>query len=403
MPEIPSSKRASNIEYAIRDVVVPATELEAQGHSIIKLNIGDPIAYPGLPTPSHMVEAFSDALSQGRNGYSPSYGIPELREAIALDESKKGWNATANDVYVCHGVTEALQIVFQATLEDGDKVLAPGPHYPPYMAYPQMYGAETVEYELLSDAGWSLNFDDIESKMDDSVRLFVLINPNNPTGSVAGSDDINRLLSILAKWPNCILIADEIYDGLDFSGRQVSAASLSDSVPVLTMNGVSKVYYAPGWRIGYMAIHDPISSLAAVRDGIERILRSRLCASTPAQLGYLAGLQQDRTWMKQYSDTVKERRDVCLARISKIQGLEVQNPEGAFYMFVKLTDEKWSNDDKSFVLQLLNEQHVLVVHGSGFSSEKGKGHFRLVFLPDIDTLNIAFDRIDTFLQEHRIA
>ena len=403
MPEIPSSKRASNIEYAIRDVVVPATELEAQGHSIIKLNIGDPIAYPGLPTPFHMVEAFSDALSQGRNGYSPSYGIPELRDAIALDESKKGWNATANDVYVCHGVTEALQIVFQATLEDGDKVLAPGPHYPPYMAYPQMYGAETVEYELLSDAGWSLNFDDIESKMDDSVRLFVLINPNNPTGSVAGSDDINRLLSILAKWPNCILIADEIYDGLDFSGRQVSAASLSDSVPVLTMNGVSKVYYAPGWRIGYMAIHDPISSLAAVRDGIERILRSRLCASTPAQLGYLAGLQQDRTWMKQYSDTVKERRDVCLARISKIQGLEVQNPEGAFYMFVKLTDERWSNDDKSFVLQLLHEQHVLVVHGSGFSSEKGKGHFRLVFLPDIDTLNIAFDRIDTFLQEHRIA
>ena len=212
MPEIPSSKRASNIEYAIRDVVVPATELEAQGHSIIKLNIGDPIAYPGLPTPAHMVEAFSDALSQGRNGYSPSYGIPELRSAIAKDESEKGWNATANDVYVCHGVTEALQIVFQATLEDGDKVLAPGPHYPPYMAYPQMYGAETVEYELLSDAGWSLNFDDIESKMDESVRLFVLINPNNPTGSVAGSDDINRLLSILAKWPNCILIADEIYD-----------------------------------------------------------------------------------------------------------------------------------------------------------------------------------------------
>lgn len=402
MPEIPSSKRASNIEYAIRDVVVPATELEAQGHSIIKLNIGDPIAYPGLPTPSHMVEAFSTALSQGRNGYSPSYGIPELRNAIAKDESEKGWNATADDVYVCHGVTEALQIVFQATLEDGDKVLAPGPHYPPYMAYPQMYGAETIEYELQSDKGWSLNFEDIESKMDESVRLFVLINPNNPTGSVAGREDINRLLSILEKWPNCILIADEIYDGLDFSGRCVSAASLSNSVPVLTMNGVSKVYYAPGWRIGYMALHDPISSLVAVRDGIERILRSRLCASTPAQLGYLAGLEQDRTWMKHYSDTVKERRDVCLARISEIEGLEVQNPEGAFYMFVKLTDEKWSNDDKSFVLQLLHEQHVLVVHGSGFSSEKGKGHFRLVFLPDVDTLNIAFDRIDTFLQEHRI-
>ena len=402
MAEIPSSKRASNIEYAIRDVVVPATELEARGHSIIKLNIGDPIAYPGLPTPIHMVEAFSKALSDGRNGYSPSYGIPELRAAIARDESNKGWNAQPQDVYVCHGVTEALQIVFQATLEEGHQVLAPGPHYPPYMAYPQMYGAETIEYELQSDAGWSLNFDDIESKMNDNVRLFVLINPNNPTGSVAGASDLNRLLAILERWPNCILIADEIYDGLDFSGRQVSAASLSDTVPVLTMNGVSKVYYAPGWRIGYMAIHDPISSLVSVRDGIERILRSRLCASTPAQLGYLAGLEQDRSWMKQYCETVKERRDVCLSRISEIEGLEVQNPEGAFYMFVKLTDQKWAEDDKSFVLQLLHEEHVLVVHGSGFSSEKGKGHFRLVFLPDIDTLHTAFDRIDSFLQKHRI-
>lgn len=402
MAEIPSSNRASNIEYAIRDVVVPATELEAQGHSIIKLNIGDPIAYPGLPTPVHMVEAFSKALSDGRNGYSPSYGIPELRAAIARDESNKGWNAQPQDVYVCHGVTEALQIVFQATLEEGHQVLAPGPHYPPYMAYPQMYGAETIEYELQSNAGWSLNFDDIESKMNDNVRLFVLINPNNPTGSVAGASDLNRLLAILEKWPNCILIADEIYDGLDFSGRQVSAASLSDTVPVLSMNGVSKVYYAPGWRIGYMAIHDPISSLVSVRDGIERILRSRLCASTPAQLGYLAGLEQDRSWMKQYCETVKERRDVCLSRISGIEGLEVQNPEGAFYMFVKLTDQKWAEDDKSFVLQLLHEEHVLVVHGSGFSSEKGKGHFRLVFLPDIDTLHTAFDRIDSFLQKHRI-
>ena len=401
MAEIPSSKRASRIEYAIRDVVVPATELESQGHSIIKLNIGDPIAYPGLPTPLHMVEAFSNALSDGRNGYSPSYGLPELRTAIAQDETSKGWNAQPDDVYVCHGVTEALQIVFQATLEEGHQVLAPGPHYPPYMAYPQMYGAETIEYELQSNDGWTLNFDDIESKMNDNVRLFVLINPNNPTGSVAGASELNRLLAILEKWPKCILIADEIYDGLDFSGRQVSAASLSNTVPVLTMNGVSKVYYAPGWRIGYMAIHDPISSLVAVRDGIERILRSRLCASTPAQLGYLAGLEQDRSWMGQYCETVKERRDVCLSRISEIEGLEVQNPEGAFYMFVKLTDEKWANDDKAFVLQLLHEEHVLVVHGSGFSSEKGKGHFRLVFLPDVDTLNTAFDRIDSFLQKHR--
>ena len=403
MHHISATKRALNIEYAIRDVVVPATELEAQGHTIIKLNIGDPIAYPGLPTPSHMVEAFSQALADGRNGYSPSYGLPELREAIANDERSKGWPASADDVYVCHGVTEALQVLFQATLEEGNQVLAPGPHYPPYMAYPQMYGAETIEYRLDSGDGWSLDFDDIESKMNEEVRLFVLINPNNPTGAVVGQDDIDKLLEILQRWPKCILVADEIYDGLDFSDNQVSAASRTNSTPVVVLNGVSKVYYAPGWRIGYMAIHDPTSVLGSVRDGIERILRSRLCASTPAQLGFLAGLQQDRSWMKQYSDTVKERRDVCLSRIAEIEGLEVEAPEGAFYMFVRLTDERWKNNDKQFVLQLLHEEHVLLVHGSGFSKEKGKGHVRLVFLPDVATLNTAFDRIDAFLQRHRNA
>ena len=403
MHHISATKRALNIEYAIRDVVVPATELEAQGHTIIKLNIGDPIAYPGLPTPSHMVEAFSQALADGRNGYSPSYGLPELREAIANDERSKGWPASADDVYVCHGVTEALQVLFQATLEEGNQVLAPGPHYPPYMAYPQMYGAETIEYRLDSGDGWSLDFDDIEAKMNEEVRLFVLINPNNPTGAVVGQDDIDKLLEILQRWPRCILVADEIYDGLDFSNNQVSAASRTNSTPVVVLNGVSKVYYAPGWRIGYMAIHDPTSVLGSVRDGIERILRSRLCASTPAQLGFLAGLQQDRSWMKQYSDTVTERRDVCLSRIAEIEGLEVEAPEGAFYMFVRLTDERWKNNDKQFVLQLLHEEHVLLVHGSGFSREKGKGHVRLVFLPDVATLNTAFDRIDAFLQRHRNA
>ena len=173
-PDIPVSQRAARIEYAIRDVVVPATRLEEEGHQIIKLNIGDPIAYPGLPTPQHMVDAYAKALLDGRNGYSPSYGLPELRDAIAEDERRKGWDASSDDIYVCHGVTEALQLIFAAVLEEGSKVLAPGPHYPPYMAYPQMYGATTVEYKLHSDDLWQPDFDDIESKMDDNVRLMVL-------------------------------------------------------------------------------------------------------------------------------------------------------------------------------------------------------------------------------------
>ncbi len=401
MDDIPVSDRAARIEYAIRDVVIPATELERQGHEILKLNIGDPIAYPGLPTPAHMVAAFQQSLADGENGYSPSYGSPSLRDAIAVDETLKGWNCSADDVYVCHGVTEALQIIFAATLETGTKVLAPGPHYPPYMAYPQMFGAKTIEYRLASDDGWKVDFDDIEAKMDEDVRLLVLINPNNPCGNVAGSDEIDRLLEIAGKWPNCMIIADEIYDRLDFTGTQVSVASRSSATPVFTLNGVSKNYYAPGWRIGYIAIHDPSERLSLVRDGIERLLRSRLCASTPAQMGYLAGLQGEKDWMKGYFDKVEQQRDLCLARISQIEGLEVEAPGGAFYMFVRLTDERWRDDDKAFVLQLLEQEHVLVVHGSGFSQELGKGHIRIVYLPNIEILNLAFDRIDNFLKRHR--
>ena len=399
--QIPVAKRASSIEYAIRDVVVPATKLESEGHKILKLNIGDPIAYPGLPTPKHMVDAYVKALQDGNNGYSPSYGLPQLRAAIAQDERRKGWPARQEDIYVCHGVTEALQIIFAATLEEDDVVLAPGPHYPPYMAYPQMYGAHTVEYKLKPNNGWKLDFDDIEAKMNENVKLLVLINPNNPCGAVVGKDEIFRLLSIARKWPNCVIVADEIYDGLDFTGEQRSVASLSPDVPVFVLNGVSKVYYAPGWRIGYLGIHDPKGRMQLVRDGIERLLRSRLCASTPAQLGYLAGLDSDRSWMKSYSDKIVRQRDLCISRINSIEGLEVQSSGGAFYMFVKLTDAKWRENDKEFVLQLLHEEHVLVVHGSGFSSDLGKGHFRIVYLPNLEILNEAFDRIERFLLRHR--
>ena len=399
--QIPVAPRASNIEYAIRDVVVPATKLEEQGHTILKLNIGDPIAYPGLPTPQHMVDAYAAALQDGHNGYSPSYGLPSLRAAIAKDEQRKGWPASSEDIYVCHGVTEALQILFASVLCEGDKVLAPGPHYPPYMAYPQMYGATTVEYRLKPNDGWRLDLDDIRAKMDASVRLLVLINPNNPCGSVANAEEIAGVLDIARDYPNCIVVADEIYDGLDFTGEHVSVAKCSTDVPVVCLNGVSKVYYAPGWRIGYMAIHDPSKRMLLVRDGIERMLRSRLCASTPAQLGYLAGLESDRSWMKGYAAKVVQQRDICVGRIRSIEGLEVQSSGGAFYMFVKLTDEKWALDDKQFVLDLLHEEHVLVVHGSGFSPELGRGHFRIVYLPEVGVLNEVFDRIERFLIRHR--
>ncbi len=401
--EVRAAARALSIEYAIRDVVVPAMALEAEGHDIIKLNIGDPIAYPGLPTPQHMVDAYSEAVQNGMNGYSPSYGLPALREAVAEEERSKGWPATSDDIYVCHGVTEALQLLFAAVLEEGDVVLAPGPHYPPYMAYPQMYGASTVEYHLDANDGWKIDLTDLESKMSEHVRFVVLINPNNPTGNVATPEEVDAVLGIVKDWPQCMVIADEIYDALDFTGHHVSVASRSSDVPVVTLNGVSKVFFAPGWRIGWFGLHDPLGTLGEVREALERLLRSRLCASTPAQQGYLAGLTGDRSWMGAYMDRVQAQRQRCLDRIATIEGLEVEAPGGAFYMFIRLTDRAWASNDKQFVLDLLHEEHVLLVHGSGFSPHRGKGHVRLVYLADVSVLDEAFDRIDRFLNRHRQA
>ena len=394
--------RASQIEYAIRDVVVPASKLEDEGHDILKLNIGDPLAYPGLPTPDHMVEAFHKALKDQHNGYSPAYGISELREAIAVDEKSKqngGWPCNPNDVYICHGVTEALQIIFATFLNQDDEVLAPGPHYPPYMAYPQLFGGKTVEYRLDPDNEWSIDFDDLKSKMNDKVKLLVLINPNNPTGNVIKKEEIDQIIDLASRWKNCTIISDEIYDRLNFDDDHYSTASRSSNVPVITLNGVSKVYYAPGWRIGYMAIHDPTEKLIEIRDALERLLRSRLCASTPAQYGYLAGLKGDSSWMEDYLNMIKKHNNLCLNHINKIDGISVQPPRGAFYMFVRITHEYWKDNDKEFVLKLLNDKHVLLVHGSGFSAQYGKGHFRMVFLPSEKILTNALTRIDEFLQQ----
>ena len=260
-----------------------------------------------------MVDAFKQALERQDNGYGPSYGIEDLREAIAKDEQSKGWDCRSDDVYVTHGVTEALQVLFAAFLEQGDTILAPA-HITPLHGISSDVRCQDRRIRTRLGSGLGHRYDDIRRKMNDSVKFIVIVNPNNPTGNVAKPSTIKEVLSIARDWPNCTVIADEIYDALDFSGDQRSVASLSDEVPVVTLNGVSKVHFAPGWRIGYMAFFDPRGSLGAPRDGVERILRSRLCASTPAQYGYLAGLEHDRLWLKERLSTIKRKVELCMNR-----------------------------------------------------------------------------------------
>ena len=400
MTKIPVSRGVSKVEYAIRDLVLPATKLENQGHKIIKLNIGDPLAYPNFPTPPHMLNAYIEALNNQKNGYSPSYGIEPLRSAIANFEKNQkngGWNCKSSDVYITSGVSEALLILFASFLFPDDKILTPGPFYPPYVSYPPIFQSTAIQYRLKEDDNWKIDFDDLKNKLDNNVKLLSIINPNNPTGSILEKNEILQLIEIVEDYPNCTIVSDEIYNKFNFTNEHISVASLSKKIPVITLNGISKGYFAPGWRIGYIAIHDPKNKLEYVRDGIEKLLRGRLSAPTPAQHGFLAALTEGDEWRDEYNKKLIKQRNYCVERINDINGLSVKKPKGAFYIFPKIEDNPYKND-KEFVLKFLEQEKVLLVHGSGFSKDYGKEHVRIVYLPDIKILEIAFDKLKSFMK-----
>ena len=400
MTKIPVSRGVSKVEYAIRDLVLPATKLENQGHKIIKLNIGDPLAYPNFPTPPHMLNAYIEALNNQKNGYSPSYGIEPLRSAIAdFEKNQKngGWDCKPSDVYITSGVSEALLILFASFLFPDDKILTPGPFYPPYVSYPPIFQSTAIQYRLKEDDNWKIDFDDLKNKLDNNVKLLSIINPNNPTGSILEKNEILQLIEIVEDYPNCTIVSDEIYNKFNFTNEHISVASLSKKIPVITLNGISKGYFAPGWRIGYIAIHDPKNKLEYVRDGIEKLLRGRLSAPTPAQHGFLAALTESDQWREEYNKKLIKQRNYCVERINDINGLSVKKPKGAFYIFPKIEDNPYEND-KEFVLKFLEQEKVLLVHGSGFSKDYGKEHVRIVYLPDIKILEIAFDKLKSFMK-----
>ncbi len=399
MKRIQANPRALEIEYAIRDVVLPAAELEKKGHTIMKLNIGDPNKYD-FDTPDFIKDAVREAMDLGLNGYSPSSGHPELLDAIVMDERSRGNNIEAKDVVVTNGVTEALQMIFYSTISPGDEVLIPGPSYPPYITYVQMVGGVPVPYRTIEEEGWVPDVDDIASKVTEKTKAIAIINPNNPTGALYDASTIRRIGEIAAK-NDLFLISDEIYNLMTFEGETPSTAKECPEVPVITMNGISKIYLAPGWRIGYLAIRDPDNKLEDIRDGIMRQSRARLCANSICEYGYFKALTGDRTHIIRTMEKLDRRRKIAFRRLNEIEGTSSQDPGGAFYMFPRLDAlEKgpWK-DDKEFSLDLLHEEKVLTVFGSGFGKEYGSGHFRIVILPQEEVLEKAFDGIERLLKK----
>nr|AAZ32478.1 aspartate/tyrosine/aromatic aminotransferase [uncultured euryarchaeote Alv-FOS1] len=390
---IPASIRSKRIEYAIRDVVVPARELEKKGIEVLKLNIGDPIKYD-FKTPEHIRKAAAEAVMNSRSEYSPSEGLLELREAIVDKEKGYGVDITTDDIVVTTGVTEALMLIFAAALDPGQEILVPGPTYPPYITYPTFYDGHPKTYRTVEEEGWQPDPDDIRKKISHKTKAIAVINPNNPTGAYYGEKVLREIADIAAE-NDLFFISDEIYDKMLYDDEFVSPAKLAKDVPMIILNGISKVYLAPGWRIGYLAIRDADEKLADIRDGIMRQARARLCANTPLQLGYLAALRGPQDHIPATMNRLRRRRDYVVKRVSEIDGLSVVAPKGAFYMFIKVDGCK---DDKKFVLDLLHQKHVLTVHGSGFCPIYGKGHFRIVNLPPVEYLEEAFNRIDEFMK-----
>ncbi|KYK24213.1 alanine aminotransferase [Thermoplasmatales archaeon SG8-52-4] len=396
---IKAAKRCESVSYAIREVVLPARQLEKQGIKVIYLNIGDPNKYD-FDTPTHMKEALYEATNQGHNGYTASEGDLELRNAIINREKKRNKvDYELDDVCITSGVTEGLQILLNASLDPGEELLIPGPTYPQYSLITRFNDAIPISYHCIEEENWQPDVEDIRKKISEKTKGIVIINPNNPTGALYSKKVIKEIIDIAGEF-KIQVISDEIYDDMTFDETQYATATLGKDVPVITFNGFSKVYLVPGWRMGYTLFHHS-GELDEIQDAYLRIARSRLCASSICQRACIAALKGPQDHIKKVNDKLRKRRDFSYKRLNEIEGISTAKPDGAFYIFPKIDAMNsgiWQND-KDFVLDLLKEAHVLVVHGSGFCSTYGKNHFRAVILPTLETLETAFNKLETFLNK----
>jgi alanine-synthesizing transaminase len=385
------SDRISNVEYAIRDITLHARQYEKSGKKIIYLNIGDPVKYD-FPTPNHIKRALTEAILNNFNYYADSEGILELREAIVKKESQKGLSITVDDVLVTNGISEGLDMVAASIVEPNSEILMPGPYYPPYASYVKFYGGKPIEFKITEDG--TPDLDDIKSKITPKARALCIINPNNPTGEVFNSKDLKQLVDVAAEH-QMYIICDEIYDKLVFDQEFTGIGKVAKDSPVILLNGFSKVYLMTGWRCGYICMNSDCQKLENIRNNIPKLARVRIATNLPVQKAAVAALQGPEAYIAETVAKLKKRRDLVVKRLNEIDGISCKLPNGAFYTFPKILLNHWK-DDKDFVLDLLNKTGILTVHGSGFG-ELGKGHFRIVYLPNEQVLQEAMDKLVDFM------
>ena len=388
------TKKVAGVEYAIRDIVVAAKKLEQKGKKIEYLNIGDPVKY-GFQPPDNVKEALINAVRNGENYYSESEGLPELRTAIAEKEHAKGLSVSGDDILVTNGVSEGLDMVISSIVEEGDEVLLPGPYYPPYASYVRLRGGIPVEFTVdLNNS--TPDIDDIRSKITPKTVAICLISPNNPTGAVFNEKSLKELVDV-ANEHNLYILCDEIYDQIVYDEKFVGIGKVAGDSPVIILNGFSKVHLMSGWRIGYLAFNQS-PQLNEIRENLPKLARVRIASNLPVQHAALESLRGPQEYIAEFVSELKKRRDLVVKRLNSIPGLSCSNPKGAFYAFPKIETNRYSSDEE-FVLKLLETKGVLTVYGSGFGTKYGSGYFRMVFLPSLQTLDSALNKIEDFMSQ----
>ncbi len=403
MREITQSRKLADVCYDIRGPVLDeAKRLEDEGNRIIKLNIGNPAPF-GFEAPDEILVDMIAQLPQAQ-GYSDSKGIVSARRAVAQYYQLKHVEGVGiEDIYLGNGASELIVMAMQALLDNGDEVLIPAPDYPLWTAATSLSGGRPVHYLCDESQGWIPDLEDIESRVTAKTRALVVINPNNPTGAVYPESTLRALVDI-ARRHGLILMADEIYDKILYDGATHTAlASLAPDLFCLSFNGLSKAYRVAGFRAGWLALSGPKHRARSYIEGLNILANMRLCANVPAQhaIATALGGYQSITELILPGGRLLEQRNRAWELITAIPGVSCVKPEGALYLFPRLDPDVYEvKDDEQLALDLLREEKILVVHGTGFNWPN-PDHFRIVTLPYVDDLEEAIGRIDHFLAAYR--
>ncbi|MBI5269354.1 MAG: pyridoxal phosphate-dependent aminotransferase [Burkholderiales bacterium] len=405
MKPIAKSSKLANVGYDIRGPVLDkARQMEEEGQKIIKLNIGNVAAFGLLPPDEIIQDMIRNLPSQVAAGYTDSKGLFAPRKAVVhYCQQKHIAGVTVDDVYLGNGASELIAMSMNALLDAGDEVLIPSPDYPLYTAVVALSGGTPVHYRCDEGSGWMPDIDDMKAKVTPRTKAIVIINPNNPTGALYPVEVLQRIVEV-ARQHQLVVFADEIYDKTLFDGAQhTSIASLADDVLFLTFNGLSKNYRSCGYRAGWMVVSGNKKRAKDYIEGLNMLASMRLCANTPGQLAIQTALggYQSIDDLVAPGGRLARQRDLAHSLLTQSPGVSVVKPTAALYMFPRLDPKVYPiEDDQQFAYELLAEEKVLIVQGTGFNWPT-PDHFRLVFLPNTDDLTEAIGRIARFLDQYR--